>query len=129
MNEFEKHLKKVLDDLKKKVDNGQDVESTIDTEAKKLADMLIQEKLYSVTKNPDKNKEIINRVLTKLQEECNANDTLIIFRVTPDEKITGFIQGDDVSVAAGIGYIVHKSKLPKKIILNAIDFVWDDEKT
>jgi hypothetical protein len=129
MNEFEKHLKKVLNDLKQKVDNGQDIDSTIDTEADKLAELLLKEKFDDIRNDPEKNKTHVIRALKKLQDEYSIDDTLIIFRGREDGCLTGLMQGDLASIAAGIGYIIHKSKLPKKIILDAIDFMWEDEKT
>lgn len=129
MSEFEKQLKKTLEELKVKYESGQDVEAMADEHAKKLAELLLNEKLFKddPRKNPEKSAEITKRMFDQLKNEYNAEDTLIVFRGTEEGRLTGFLQGDAASVAAGIGYIIHRSKLPKQAILMALDHIWDDD--
>lgn len=131
MTEFEKHLQTVLDELKKMHQNGNDINPKVKVEADKLAELLLKEKFNAddIRNDPEKNKTHVIRTLKKLQDEYSVDDTLIIFRGREDGRLTGLMQGDLASIAAGIGYIIHRSKLPKEVLLATIDHVWDDEKT
>lgn len=132
MSEFEKQLKKTLEELKVKYESGQDIESISHEHAERLAELLLDEKLFhdDPKKNPEKSAETTKRMFDQLKDEYNVNDTLIVFRGTEEGRLTGILQGDSASIAAGIGYIIHKSKLPRQAILMALDHIWeDDEKT
>lgn len=133
MKDFEKELEAVLKNLKADFDvNGQVLDEKLSEAAKQLAQSLLKSRYHAedVRANPEKAAADTKRILTKIQDEYSVDDTILVFRSgDKDERLTGFIQGDQVSIVAGIAFIVNKSNIPREIVMRALKLSWDDEKT